>query len=43
MTLLVDVPTDFKGVTSVSMVGGEVRIRETKIGREFEVPVKKFL
>ncbi len=43
MALLMDVPKDFKGVASVTVEGGEVRVRETDLGRELRVPVKKFL
>lgn len=43
MTLLVDVPHDFKGVASVTLAGGKVRIRETEIDREYKISVKKNL
>jgi hypothetical protein len=43
MALLINVPKDFKGVASVAVEGGEVRVSEAEIGREFKVPVKKFL
>jgi hypothetical protein len=43
MTLLIDIPKDFKGVASVVVKGGEVRVGETETGHELKVPVKKFL
>jgi hypothetical protein len=43
MALLIDVPKDFKGVASVAVAGGEVRISEAQTAREFKVPVKKVL
>lgn len=43
MALLIEVPKDFKGVASVAIEGGTVRVIETEIGRELKVPVKKFL
>jgi hypothetical protein len=43
MAVLFDVPKDFKGVASVAVEGGAVRVRETQTGREFKVPVKRFV
>jgi hypothetical protein len=43
MALLIHVPKDFKGVASVAVAGGEVRISEAQTAREFKVPVKKVL
>jgi hypothetical protein len=43
MTLLIDVPKDFKGVATVAVEGGNVRVGEIETGRELKVPVKKFL
>jgi hypothetical protein len=43
MTLLVDVPKDFKGVASVNVEDGKVRVGETETGREIKVPATKFL
>jgi len=43
MTVLIDVPKDFKGVASVAIQGGAVCVREAETSRELKVPVKQFV
>ena len=43
MTLLLDIPKDFRGVQSVTVKQGQIQVVESELGRKFTVEGKNFL
>ncbi len=43
MTLLLDIPKDFRGVQSVTVKRGQIQVVESELGRKFTVEAESFL
>ena len=43
LIIMLEVPKDFKGVSSVTCTDTDVRVREASTSRQLKVPVKKFI